>query len=178
MLPRSYWDKPNLPGFYRNLGKIWQQLGKVELARDCQEQALNLEAQYPQALEYLKQGKNCLENGEIEEAITYFQQAIRLNSSCVGAYQNLGDISLKIEDFNEAINYYQKAIELKPDWWVVHHKLGKVFQEIGELDSAISSFRLSIEINKKNPWSEKNLGDILFQKGELYEAEKSYQKVI
>ena len=170
--------KPNIPGFYRNLGKIWQQLGKVELARDCQEQALNLEAQYPQALEYLKQGKNCLENGEIEEAITYFQQAIRLNSSCVGAYQNLGDISLKIEDFNEAINYYQKAIELKPDWWVVHHKLGKVFQEIGELDSAISSFRLSIEINKKNPWSEKNLGDILFQKGELYEAEKSYQKVI
>ena len=95
--------KPNLPGFYRNLGKIWQQLGKVELARDCQEQALNLEAQYPQALEYLKQGKNCLENGEREEAIAYFQQAIKLNPSCVGAYQNLGDISLKIEDFNEAI---------------------------------------------------------------------------
>ena len=117
--------KPNIPGFYRNLGKIWQQLGKVELVRDCQEQALNLEAQYPQALEYLKQGKNCLENGEIEEAIAYFQQAIKLNPSCVGAYQNLGDISLKIEDFNEAINYYQKAIELKPDWWVVHHKLGK-----------------------------------------------------
>ena len=42
--------KPNIPGFYRNLGKIWQQLGKVELARDCQEQAFNLEAQYPQFL--------------------------------------------------------------------------------------------------------------------------------
>ena len=51
---------------------------------------------------------------------------INFNPCLVGAYQNLGDLSLKTKDFNEAINYYQKAIELKPDLWVVHHKLGKV----------------------------------------------------
>jgi Flp pilus assembly protein TadD, contains TPR repeats len=150
--------------------------GKSRISQRLSRTSIEFRSTVSSSFRIFKTGKNCLENGEIEEAIAYFQQAIKLNPSCVGAYQNLGDISLKIEDFNEAINYYQKAIELKPDWWVVHHKLGKVFQEIGELDSAISSFRLSIEINKKNPWSEKNLGDILFQKGELYEAENLIKK--
>jgi len=168
--------KPNIPGFYQNLGKIWQQLGKVELARDCQEQALNLESQYPQASEYLKLGKNCLENGDIEEAITSFQEAIKFNPSLTSAYQNLGDISVKTKDLNEAVNYYQKAIELKADLWVVHHKLGKIFEEIGELDSAISSFNLSIEINPNFPWSYKKLGDILEEKGELDATVKYYKK--
>ena len=137
-----------------------------------------IEEKYPQASEYFKQGKNCLENGEIEEAIASFQIAIKFNPSLPGAYQNLGDISLKTKDFNEAINYDHKALEMKPDLWVVHHKLGKVFQEIGELDAAINSFRLAIEINPNFLWSYKKLGDILSQQGELDEAEKSYQKVI
>ncbi|MGD1717418.1 tetratricopeptide repeat protein, partial [Dapis sp. BLCC M172] len=114
--------------------------------------------------------------GEIEEAIAYFQQAIKFNPSLVGAYQNLGDISLNKKYFNEAINYYQKAIELKPDLWAVHHKLGKLFQEIGELDRAISNFRLSIEINRNFPWSYKKSGEILEKKGELDAAVKYYKQ--
>lgn len=170
--------KPNIAGFYRNLGKIWQGVGKIELARDCQEQAYSLEAQYPTALEYLKQGKRLLKLGEIEAAIAQFQSAIEFNPCLAGAYQNLGDISLKTKDFNEAINYYQKAIELKHDLWAVHHKLGKIFQEIGELDAAISNFRLSLEINPNFPWSYKNLGDILFQQGKLDAAHEHYQNLI
>ncbi len=169
--------KPNVAGFYRNLGKIWQELGKVELARDCQEQALTLEAQYPQASEYFKQGKNFLENGEIEEAIACFQLAIKLNPSLAGAYQNLGDALVEKKELNEAIKFYQKARELQPEFWVVYQKLGKVLQEIGELDAAISNLRLAIEINPNFPWSYKNLGDILGEKGELDAAVKCYKQL-
>ncbi|MGB3511503.1 MAG: tetratricopeptide repeat protein, partial [Microcoleaceae cyanobacterium] len=170
--------KPNVAGFYRNLGKIWQQIGKIELARNCHEQAYSLEAQYPTALEKLKQGKNFLENGEIGEAITNFQRAIELNPSLTVAYQKLADALVEKGELTEAINYYQKAIKLKPDFWIAHHKLGKIFQEIGELDAAISSFRLALEINPNFSWSYKNLGDILFQQRELEAAKANYQKLI
>ncbi|MDY7009041.1 MAG: tetratricopeptide repeat protein, partial [Cyanobacteriota bacterium] len=128
--------------------------------------------------EYLKSGKNLLENEEIEEAIAHFQKAIKLHPSLASAYQNLGDALVKQGKLTEAINYYQTAIKIQPDLWIAHHKLGKIFQEKGDIDAAISSFHLSIEIHPKFPWSYNKLGDILQEKGELESAEKYYQKVI
>ena len=170
--------KPNVPGFYRNLGKIWQQIGKIELARDCQEKALSLEAEYPKASEYLKQGKNLLENEEIEEAIAHFQEAIKFNPSLANAYQKLGDALVEKKELHPAIKSYQQAIELKPDLFIAHHKLGKVFQEIGELDTAIIEFKLAIEINPNSPLPYKKLGEILEDQKKLDAARDYYQKVI
>ena len=86
--------KPNIPGFYRNLGKIWQELDKVELARDCQE----LEAAYeicqsilgdsPNfAPVYNTQGKVLQTMGKIELAITSYRQAIKLNPQQIETYK-------------------------------------------------------------------------------------------
>ncbi|NEP03760.1 MAG: hypothetical protein F6K34_02380, partial [Okeania sp. SIO4D6] len=52
---KSDYDKaislqPHFAGFYRNLAKIWQSLGKHELTKECTHKALDLEAKYEQKI--------------------------------------------------------------------------------------------------------------------------------
>lgn len=59
-----------------------------------------------------------------EEAIDYYEFAIRLNKLNFYPYHNLGSLYEKIEDYSKSLFYYQKAKQINPNF---KYLLGKIF---------------------------------------------------
>ena len=72
-----------------------------------------------------KQGEEArLKNEKSDEAITHFQQALRLKPDYAEVHNGLGVALFKKGRIPEAIEHYQQAIRLKPDYPEAHNNLG------------------------------------------------------
>jgi tetratricopeptide (TPR) repeat protein len=66
-------------------------------------------------------GRSCKNNGNIEEAITNYEQAVQIADEThrtdikAKAYQLLEDVFCGIFEYKKAIEYYKKAREISPD---------------------------------------------------------------
>jgi len=61
---------------------------------------------------------------KIEEAISHYKMAIKLNPDYADAYNNLGVVLFAERKIEEAISHYKTAIGLKPDYAEAYNNLG------------------------------------------------------
>ena len=54
--------------------------------------------------------------GQTDEAISQYQEGLRLKPDYAGAYSNLGVALARKGQMDEAISQYQEALRLKPDF--------------------------------------------------------------
>jgi len=114
--------------------------------------------------------------GCIDEAIDAYKQAIRLAPEQIFAWNNLGNLCLKIERNDEAVVAFQKAIEYNPKDPVSWNGLGNVYYKISYIEDAIAAYRKSIEFapSLAHPWN--GLGEVYAGIGRINEAIAAYQK--
>ncbi|HET7145080.1 MAG TPA: tetratricopeptide repeat protein, partial [Anaerolineales bacterium] len=113
-----------------------------------------------------------------DEAIDAYKQAIRLAPEQIFAWNNLGNLCVKIERNDEAIIAYQKAVECNPTDPIGWNGLGNVYSKIGYVDDAIAAYRKSIQAmpSLAYPWS--GLGDVYAGMNRFDEAIKSYGEAV
>lgn len=104
--------KPDFAGAYRNLARVWTQLNQPQKVNQCWYKAYTLEPQQVTAAEHLQLGKALLQQGNIEEAIACYRNAIQRDPNLSSAYQSLADALKQQGKMQEATPYYRKAIEL------------------------------------------------------------------
>ncbi len=120
--------------------------------------------------------------GEIAEAIEYYQTAVTLNpnpewTSVVA--QTLGFIFQEnTNDLDAAISSYQHAYSLNPSDIDIYLNLGNVFFEKGSYDNALIVYRKALESSPHNARLHCNLGYLYWGKGNIEEAIKEYEKAI
>ncbi|GGA19371.1 tetratricopeptide repeat protein [Okeania sp. KiyG1] len=105
--------KPDFAGVYRNMTKVWLRLGNQKSATYCQYKAFSLEPEKATLEEILNLGKNLQQQGSLNEAISCYRIAIKLNTNSVEAYQNLGEALKQQGNLDEATVCFRKAIELR-----------------------------------------------------------------
>lgn len=103
--------QPNFAGVYRNLAKVFSQVGKPDEAVECCYAAAILEPKTT-AEEYFNLGNTLLEQGKQERAIICYRRAVELNPDEVEVYYKLGETLAKVGQLEEAISAYRRAIEL------------------------------------------------------------------
>ena len=116
--------------------------------------------------------------GSIHEATDAYKQAIQLAPDQFFAWNNLGNLCLKIFHNDEAMIAFQKAIARNPKDPIGWNGLGNVYFIMGYIEDAITSYRKAISFMPTfaQPWN--GLGDVYSAAGRIDEAIKAYRKAI
>ena len=81
-------------------------------------------------------GNDYFKKKKYEEAIKYYDKAIKLNDSIEVLYSNKGTCEKMLKQYKQAINDYNKSLELNPKNAKNLHRLASVYILIGEIGQA------------------------------------------
>ena len=108
--------QPDLAEVYKHVARVWQNLGDSEKAQRMLAQAQKLESQ-PQSQtspqEFFNLGEKACEQGNLTQALKYYQQAVQLAPNFGQAYQRLAAITEKMGLWQESTIYYRQLLQLK-----------------------------------------------------------------
>nr|WP_094605958.1 tetratricopeptide repeat protein [Sporomusa silvacetica] len=127
---------------------------------------------------YLDLGIRLTLRGDLENAVTAFGTAIKLNPKYAPAYNNLGLVLKKTKRLHEAEACFCRAIELKPNDTHAYNNLGLVLMDLGDLQKAEECFRRAIKLDPNQSAIYSNLGTVLEEINQFAEAEIAYRRAV
>jgi tetratricopeptide (TPR) repeat protein len=116
--------------------------------------------------------------GQIDEAIGHYEEALRLKPDHAEAHNNLGNTLHKKGRTDAAIHEYRDAIRLKPDYAVAYGNLGTTLGARGRHDEAIEQFQESIRLNPLDGLARYNFGIVLFKSKQADAAIRELQHAV
>ena len=167
------------PGFhpaYYQLGLIAVEVGKLPLAADLLEKALQLDASvaaYHKAL-----GEIYRRLGRTQNAIKSGAQATMLDPHDASACYNLALALVDGGRPEEAVAQYRQALAINPRYGMAANNLGTVLEKLGDVEEAKNFYALAIGINPLHAEAQNNLGAILSAEGDLDAARACFSAAI
>ena len=116
--------------------------------------------------------------GLLEEALSFYQKAVKLNPNLDAAYNNMGAAQQALGRLEEAIFCFRTALKLRPDNAEAYCNLGNAYQSLGRFNDAIFCYKKTIERKPENPEAYNNMGAALKHLGRLEEAVNCHQKCL
>ncbi|MCK5877260.1 MAG: tetratricopeptide repeat protein [Candidatus Marithrix sp.] len=157
----------------------YQKTGNLQKAEVLYYQVLQQLPTHKQALNFYKKlGATFSKNGQINQAIKYYQRVLELSPNNAEIQNDLGIIlgsQLKLES---AKSCFQKAIAVKDNFAQAYYNLGIVFNEQKQFVEAINCFQEALSINPNHADAYLNLGNALTAQDKFTEAVNYYQKAI
>jgi tetratricopeptide (TPR) repeat protein len=114
-----------------------------------------------------------LQRGEIDEARTQFNKALRINPLYSRANKGLGKVFLAQGDFDEAIRCFNAALLTKKnlfnekDLSDVYGRLGLAYTQLGKDEPAVTNLTKSIELDPNSADNLNNLAWVLATTGDV-----------
>ena len=126
----------------------------------------------------IKRAFNFHSQGNISEAIKYYQQFINKGFNDHRVYSNYGIILKDNGQLKKAEILTRKAIEINPNFAEAYNNLGLIMKGLSNLKEAELLTLRAIEINPDYVEAHYNLGLILKNIGNFKDAERSQRKAI
>ena len=123
-------------------------------------------------------GAILFDRGEDTEAVSHFEQALRVKPDYAEAYNNLGTAMVREGRIPEAVADYEQALRLKPGYANALFNLGNALAQEGKIDEAIADYEQSLQIYPYSAEAHYNLGNALVVKGKLDEAVAHYEQAL
>ncbi len=179
--------------FYKQAGeKLVQAYLKLDRKEDAIQQYERLLKQNPSAETYNSTGGLYYKQGNIEQAIRYFEKALKINKRYLPAKNNLfnmykgrGIKYLEAKDYDGAISDFARAMELFPNDSGICDVMGATHADKGDYEQAIEYYEKAIalnpgNINAKNNLAKgyNNLGVVLVKQKQFQEAINAYNKAL
>lgn len=142
--------------------------------------------------DWFLKGYNAQVHSHFNEAIIYFEQAIKLDPNFAEAYNSLGgalsclakqDSSILL--YEKSISKFERAIELKPNYAMAYYNLGTILLDLTKLQDnemiyqrCFPLFEKAIELNPVYRGAYLNYGNALYELARKKSSENLYQKSI
>ena len=171
---------PNLYYYWRWLGTSYSQLEQYDRAIFAYDKALekNQNEGTKDFVLYLERADALGKNQNYAEAITSYNEAIKINPQHPWIYDNRGNIYYLLQQHELAIVDYTKAIELNPNYTDAYYNRGTTYYDLQQYEQALADYTKAIEINPNYAEAYNNRG-ILYSDLEQHElALTDYTKAI
>jgi tetratricopeptide (TPR) repeat protein len=120
-------------------------------------------------------------SGRIPEAITLYEEALRLKPDYVEAHYSLGVAWSQMPGrLKDAIAEYEEALRLQPDYAAAHNNLGLAWSQMpGRLQDAIAQYEAALRLQPDSAEAHNNLGNAWSQvPGRLNDAIAQYEEAL
>ncbi|HMQ55287.1 MAG TPA: tetratricopeptide repeat protein, partial [Anaerolineae bacterium] len=171
---------PALAEAWESLGDIYTRRREYNEAIEAYRRVIALEPQAPWA--YNQLGLIYGRQAEYETALDFYRQAAERYvdpQPAAVAWNNMGDIYLKLGDYGQASQVYERATQLDPDYAWAYHNLGTAYFRLGDDSQAAANYRLALERHRRDEdaavtWQA--LADTQRRLGDAAAALKAYQE--
>ena len=123
-------------------------------------------------------GTTLEDQGQTNQAIDQYRQAIEAKSDSVESYINLGSALKSQGHVDQAIRCYNQALKLRPWSRAAHNELGNAFYAQGQFERAIAELRQALQIDPSYVGSLNNLGLALCAAGQPAQALTYFQQAL
>jgi tetratricopeptide (TPR) repeat protein len=119
-----------------------------------------------------------LDDGQFDQAITYFRRSLALNPASASTHYNLGYALSVRGRQDEAAAEFLEALRLDPDYGQAHNNLGAVLQLLGRTDEALVHYRRAVSLRPDNIEARLNLAQLLSALGLAADAAREFEQVL
>jgi protein O-mannosyl-transferase len=123
-------------------------------------------------------GYALMSQGNINEAIYHYTEALRIAPSYVIAHNNLGSALARQGKVQEAVRHYTEALRLNPHYAQAHNNLGNALINEGKVPEAVHHYTEALRLNPHNAEAHNNLGSALASQGKVAEAVRHYTEAL
>ena len=173
-------DDPSSAEALYGIGSVYLNQQKTAAARESFERALKLRASYPDTLanSWNNLGLLAAREGRTEEAIGYFQEALKLSPDHLIALDNLGSAYRQQKRWDDARMTYERALELSPNDAEANYGLGMVFAQNDDTARAFDSLQRALKVRPVYPEALNNLGILYLRTQRRDQAVASFEECI
>jgi peptidoglycan/xylan/chitin deacetylase (PgdA/CDA1 family)/glycosyltransferase involved in cell wall biosynthesis len=160
---------------YFELGILYKELSKFDLAEDAFKKSLSLDSQ--QIIPLLNLAIVQQKQNKLDEAISNLNRVLKKVDNA-DAYFSLGFCYFKKNDLKGSAKNFELAIKYNPRYLDAYINLGGIYEKLERFQEAANFLKRAIELNPKSARSFYNLGVIHEKTMNFIIAIKCYQKAI
>jgi protein O-mannosyl-transferase len=123
-------------------------------------------------------GRAVRRTGKGPEAVSYHQQALRINPGSRQTWVALGKAYLSSGDLQKAERYVRHALKIKPNDPVAQCDLARVLAGLGRNDTALVHAQKAVELSPRNAAFINALGYVHFLAGNRDKAMQSFRRAL
>lgn len=136
------------------------------------------EITYFRAISYNNSGLAFEAKGDLDRALTDYNEAIRLDPQNASFYINRGNTYEARGDLDHAIADYDQAIRLRPKSATAYYNRANSYSTKGDFDRAITDYNQVIRIYPKHAPGYANRGRAFFYNGSLARARTDFKQAL
>lgn len=130
--------------------------------------------------EYFAKGNRAYQQGNLPEAIQFYEKVVEQDMTHAPAYNALGRIYWdRRADLSQITWYFERALEADPLYLEAYENLARVYQEAGDMDQAENYFKQILVLNPNDTSAQFALGWIyLLSKSQPRDAVHYFHQVL
>jgi tetratricopeptide (TPR) repeat protein len=159
-----------------NMALVLEELGDLEAAGNCYDEALALNPQYEKGL--LAKGVALESLGRIDEALDLYDRALAANPRSVGALASKGSAMADLGCLDEALSFFSASLEIDPVCVMALYNKGLVLGKLGRSEEEIVCYDEALKIDPHHGMCWYNKGIALGELGHAQEEVSCYERAI
>lgn len=137
---------------------------------------LELQPTHADALHLL--GLTYGQRGCHDQAISYYDQAIKQNPVFPGAYNNKGISLNSLGKYRQAAECIERSLEINPEDADAHSNLGHALSKLGDHRKAVAHLMRAVQLNPEHVNAYYNLGNAMKMANRESDAIRNYNKTL